>query len=189
MEVVFLSFGSVRPSDFALALAFSACQESSVKKKPNSERFLRTDKEMGRYTEIKQAATEVVGFRVVKRSNTRKAHAAIRDLIVQHRSLSYKEIAEMLGVSRWLVYSVAVEFGVRRPRGAGSPAGVQGTFCYLSCLRVFFHSGANLHEATLREREGKSRIGERRESPGKGVRPISEKKNPAGFETGRICEM
>jgi len=77
---------------------------------------------MGRYKEIRQETAEVVGFRVVKHRNTWKAHAVIRDLIVQHGSLSYKEIAEMLGVSRWLVYKVAVEFGVRRPRGAGSPA-------------------------------------------------------------------
>ena len=77
---------------------------------------------MGRYTEIKRAATEVVGVRVVKRKNTRKAHAAIRDLIVQHEALSYSAIAQMLGCSRWLVYTIAVEFGVRRPRGAGSPA-------------------------------------------------------------------
>ena len=77
---------------------------------------------MGRYNEIKRDTAEVVGFRVVKRRNTRRAHAAIRDLIVEHGSLSYEEIAQMLGVSRWLVYTVAVEFGVRRPRGAGSPA-------------------------------------------------------------------
>jgi hypothetical protein len=77
---------------------------------------------MGRYSEIKRDTSEVVGFRVVKRGNTRKAHSAIRDLIIQHKSLSYKAIAEMLGCSRWLVYTIAVEFGVRRPRGAGSPA-------------------------------------------------------------------
>ena len=77
---------------------------------------------MGRYSEIKRDTAEVVGFRVVKRGNTRKAHSAICDLIIQHKSLSYKAIAEMLGCSRWLVYRVAVEFGVRRPRGAGSPA-------------------------------------------------------------------
>jgi len=77
---------------------------------------------MGRYNEIKRDTTEVVGVRVVKRKNTRRAHAAIRDLIVEHESLSYKAIAQMLGVSRWLVYTTAVEFGVRRPRGAGSPA-------------------------------------------------------------------
>lgn len=77
---------------------------------------------MGRYREIKRDTAEVVGVRVVKRKNTQRAHAAIRDLIIQHESLSYKAIAQMLGVSRWLVYTVAVEFGVRRPRGAGSPA-------------------------------------------------------------------
>lgn len=77
---------------------------------------------MGRYSEIKRDTAEVVGVRLVKRRNTRRAHAAIRDLIVKHESLSYTAIAEMLGCSRWLVYTIAVEFGVRRPRGAGSPA-------------------------------------------------------------------
>jgi hypothetical protein len=81
---------------------------------------------MGRYSEIKQGTSEIVGVRVVKRRNTQKAHAAIRDLIVQHESLSYGAIAEMLGCSRWLVYTIAVEFGVRRPRGAGSPARREG---------------------------------------------------------------
>ena len=77
---------------------------------------------MALYSEIKLDTAEVVGVRVVKRRNTRKAHAAIRDLVVEHESLSYSAIAEMLGCSRWLVYTIAVEFGVRRPRGAGSPA-------------------------------------------------------------------
>jgi hypothetical protein len=81
---------------------------------------------MQRYEDIKRETADVVGLRVVKHRNTRKAHTAIRDLIVQHRSLSYKQIAELLGVSRWLVYKVAVEFGVRRPRGAGSPARQRG---------------------------------------------------------------
>ena len=77
---------------------------------------------MARYSDIKRDTAEVVGVRVVKRRNTRKAHAAIRDLVVEHEALSYKEIAELIGCSRWLVYTTAVEFGVRRPRGAGSPA-------------------------------------------------------------------
>ena len=77
---------------------------------------------MARYSEIKLDTAEVVGVRVVKRRNTGKAHAAIRDLIVENESLSYSAIAEMLGCSRWLIYTTAVEFGVRRPRGAGSPA-------------------------------------------------------------------
>jgi hypothetical protein len=77
---------------------------------------------MARYSEIKLDTAEVVGIRVVKRRNTQKAHAAIRDLIVEHESLSYKVIAEMLGCSRWLVYTTAVEFDIRRPRGTGSPA-------------------------------------------------------------------
>ena len=77
---------------------------------------------MARYTEIKRDTAEVVRIRVMKRINTGKAHAAIRDLIVQYESLSYAQISKMLGCSRWLVYTVAAEFGVRRPRGAGSPA-------------------------------------------------------------------
>jgi hypothetical protein len=80
------------------------------------------DKNMGRYSEIKQGTAEVVGVRVVKHMNTRKAHAAIRDLILQYETLSYSAIASLVGVSRWLIYTIAVEFGVRRPRGAGSPA-------------------------------------------------------------------
>ena len=77
---------------------------------------------MARYSDIKRDTAEVVGVRVVKRRNTRKAHAAIRDLVVEHESFSYKKIAEILGCSRWLIYTTAVEFNIRRPRGAGSPA-------------------------------------------------------------------
>jgi hypothetical protein len=77
---------------------------------------------MSRYSEIKKATAEVVNVRVVKKSNTAKAHAAIRDVILASPTLSYAEIAALLGCSRWLVYHVAVEFGVRRARGAGSPS-------------------------------------------------------------------
>ena len=77
---------------------------------------------MFRYREIKQGTADVLGVRVVRRANIEKAHAAIRDVILNNDALSYRAIAEMLGCSRWLVYSVAVEFGIRRPRGAGSPA-------------------------------------------------------------------
>ncbi len=77
---------------------------------------------MSRYREIKQATAEVVYVRLVRKSNTAKAHAAVRDFIVANPTLSYQQIAGLLGCSRWLVYRVAVEFGVRRPRGAGSPA-------------------------------------------------------------------
>jgi hypothetical protein len=94
---------------------------SLIKKKLILKCFFRR-REMAQYSEIKRDTAEVVGVRVVKRRNTGKAHAAIRDLIVQHASLSYKEIAEILGCSRWLIYTTAVEFGIRRPRGAGSPA-------------------------------------------------------------------
>ncbi len=77
---------------------------------------------MSRYSQIKAASTEVIDVRLVKRMSTAKAHEAIRDLIVANPTRSYQQLAELLGCSRWLVYRVAVEFGVRRPRGAGSPA-------------------------------------------------------------------
>ncbi len=77
---------------------------------------------MSRYRNIKNATAEVVGVRFVKKTSTVKAHEAIRDLIVANPTRSYQQIADLLGCSRWLVYRVAVEFGVRRPRGAGSPA-------------------------------------------------------------------
>lgn len=77
---------------------------------------------MSRYNEIKRATAEVVSVRVVKKASTTRAHEAIRDLIVANPTLSYQQIAGLLGCSRWLVYRVAVEFGVRRPRGAGSPS-------------------------------------------------------------------
>ena len=81
---------------------------------------------MSRYGEIKKATAEVVGVRVVKKSSTAKAHAAVRDFIVANPSLNYDEIAAMLDCSKWLVYKVAVEFGVRRPRGGVSPARRKG---------------------------------------------------------------
>ena len=77
---------------------------------------------MGRYAEIKDATAEVVGVRLVKKTSTAKAHEAIRDLIVANPTLSYTQIAGLLECSRWLVYRVAVEFGVTRLRGAGSPS-------------------------------------------------------------------
>jgi hypothetical protein len=77
---------------------------------------------MSRYRDIKNASAEVVGVRVVRKASTARAHAAIRDVIVSNPGMSYREIANLLGCSRWLVYKVAVEFGVRRARGAGSPA-------------------------------------------------------------------
>ncbi len=77
---------------------------------------------MSRYGEIKNATAEVVGVRVVRRTSTAKAHAAVRDFIVENPSLSYEQIANALGCSRWLIYRTAVEFGIRRPRGAGSPS-------------------------------------------------------------------
>jgi hypothetical protein len=75
-----------------------------------------------KYREIKKASAEVVDVRLVKKLSTAKAHAAIRDVIVQNPTMSYGAIAELLGCSRWLVYRVAVECDVRRPRGGGSPA-------------------------------------------------------------------
>jgi hypothetical protein len=77
---------------------------------------------MSRYSQIKAASAEVIDVRLVKRMSTAKAHEAIRDLIVANPTRSYQQLAELLGCSRWLVYRVAVEFGVTRPRGAGSPA-------------------------------------------------------------------
>ena len=76
---------------------------------------------MSRYREIKDATAEVVGIRLVTKPSTVKAHAAIRDFIIENPTLSYQRIADLLGCSRWLIYTVAVEFNVRRPRGAGSP--------------------------------------------------------------------
>ena len=77
---------------------------------------------MSRYSQIKAASAEVIDVRLVKRMSTAKAHEAIRDLIVANPTRSYQQLAELLGCSRWLVYRVAAEFNVRRPRGAGSPA-------------------------------------------------------------------
>jgi len=77
---------------------------------------------MNSYRDIKHATAEVVGVRLVRKTSTARAHEAIRDLIVANPTHSYQQLADLLGCSRWLVYKVAVEFGVRRPRGAGSPA-------------------------------------------------------------------
>lgn len=81
---------------------------------------------MGRYKDIKKATAEVVGVRVVRKSSTAKAHAAIRDLILANPTMTYQQIADLLDCSRWLIYRVAVEFDVRRPRGAGSPSRHRG---------------------------------------------------------------
>jgi hypothetical protein len=77
---------------------------------------------MSRYSEIKKATAEIVTVCVVKKPNTAKAHAAIREVILANPTLSYQQIAALLGCSRWLVYRVAVEFGMKRARGAGSPS-------------------------------------------------------------------
>jgi hypothetical protein len=77
---------------------------------------------MSRYRDIKNATAEVVGVRLLKKTSTAKAHAAIRDVIVTNPTLTYQQIAHLLGCSRWLVYTVAVEFNVRRPRGAATLA-------------------------------------------------------------------
>ena len=58
---------------------------------------------MSQYRKIKEATAEVVGVRVVRKSSTKKAHEAIRDVIVASPALSYRQIAELLGCSRWLV--------------------------------------------------------------------------------------
>ena len=75
---------------------------------------------MSRYAEIKKATAQVVGVRVVRKASTATAHAAIRDVIVANPTLNYQQIADLLGCSRWLIYRVAVEFDIRRTRGAGS---------------------------------------------------------------------
>jgi hypothetical protein len=77
---------------------------------------------MSQYRKIKAATAEVVSIRVVRKSSTKRAHEAIRDVIVANPALSYQRLAEVLGCSRWLVSRVAVEFNVRRPRGAGATA-------------------------------------------------------------------
>ena len=77
---------------------------------------------MSRYRDIKHATAEVVGVRLVRKTSTARAHEAIRDLIVANPALTYQQIADLLGCSRWLVYTVAVEFNIRRIRGAGTPA-------------------------------------------------------------------
>jgi hypothetical protein len=77
---------------------------------------------MSQYQKIKEATADVVGVRIARKRSTKRAHEAIRDLIVASPALSYQRLAEMLGCSRWLVSRVAVEFNVRRPRGAGAPA-------------------------------------------------------------------
>ena len=58
---------------------------------------------MSQYRKIKAATAEVVGVRVVRKSSTAKAHEAIRDIIVASPALSYQQIAQLLGCSRWLV--------------------------------------------------------------------------------------
>jgi hypothetical protein len=75
---------------------------------------------MSQYRKIKKATAEVVGFQVVRKSSTKKAHEAIRDVIVASPAMSYRQIADLMGCSRWLISKVAVEFNVRRPRGAGA---------------------------------------------------------------------
>jgi hypothetical protein len=77
---------------------------------------------MSRYSQIKAASAEVIDVRLVKKMSTAKAHEAIRDVIVANPTLNYQQIAGLLGCSRWLIYRVAVEFDIRRTRGAGSPS-------------------------------------------------------------------
>jgi hypothetical protein len=77
---------------------------------------------VSQYREIKNKTAQVVGVLVVSRTSTAKAHEAVRDVIVANPTLTYQQIAGLLGCSRWLVYTVAVEFNIRRPRGAGTSA-------------------------------------------------------------------
>jgi hypothetical protein len=97
------------------------CAKESLTTAGNKIRDSSTEGRM-KYQEIKKASAEVVNVRLVKKMSTSKAHAAIRDVIVQNPATSYSQIAELLECSRWLVYTVAVEFNVKRPRGGGSPA-------------------------------------------------------------------
>jgi predicted transcriptional regulator len=52
----------------------------------------------------------------VKRSK-QAADALLLELVRNNPSLSYEAIAEMLGVSRWTVYTTAVRNGIRRTHG------------------------------------------------------------------------
>ena len=79
---------------------------------------------MSRYSEIKKETAEMVGIRVVRKSNTAKAHAAVRDVIVANPVLSYQRIAYMLGYSRWLVYRVAGSLMSDDPEAREVPLGV-----------------------------------------------------------------
>jgi hypothetical protein len=87
-----------------------------------SEYAIPLTRAMSHYREIKNATAEVVGIRLLKKRSTARAHEAIRDLIVANPTHTYQQLAAILGCSRWLIYRVAAEFGVRRPRGAGSPS-------------------------------------------------------------------
>jgi hypothetical protein len=77
---------------------------------------------VSRYAEIKKATAQVVSVQIVRKVSTATAHAAIREVIASNPGMSYREIANVMGCSRWLIYRVAVEFDIRRPRGAGSPS-------------------------------------------------------------------
>ena len=77
---------------------------------------------MTRYRQMKNVTAEVVGIRVVRKPDTARAHAMIRDVILSNPGMSYREIANLMGCSHWLVCTIAVEFDIRRPRGAGSPS-------------------------------------------------------------------
>src|SRR5437660_989327 len=101
---------------------FSHSQDRQLFCGENLQSLLMREETVSRYREIKKTTAQLVGVRIVKRASTAKAHAAIRDVIVENPTLSYQQIADMLECSRWLVYTVAVEFNVRRPRGAGTPA-------------------------------------------------------------------
>lgn len=122
LAVGFLSFNSGLGHEIAILIGVFAATRivnefAKVIRNPSKgENFV------SRYREIKRTTAELVGVRVVRRASTAKAHAGIRDVIVANPGLSYQRIADLLGCSRWLVYQCAVEFNVRRPRGAGSSA-------------------------------------------------------------------
>jgi hypothetical protein len=83
------------------------------------------------YQEIKRASAEVVSVYVKRKMNTSMAHAAIRDVIVQNPRMNYQQIADVLKCSRWLVYSVAVEFNVNRSRRRPSTTVHESSNCQI----------------------------------------------------------
>jgi hypothetical protein len=51
-----------------------------------------------------------------------KIQAMVAESIVAEPNKSYFEIGGDFGISAWMVAKIAVQFGIRRRHGAGSPA-------------------------------------------------------------------